>query len=556
MGNYNLKSKVLRCENCYSLLRMTIDPQLPESYIITKCRCKESKITLKDFLFEITKGSSYKVKCFNCDKEDKNICYCNECDHLYCSSCLKDHQKHRQISLSKLDFFCPYHQKEKFCSYCTDCSMNFCEKCMEGKKHHNHSILEFNKLTISKDERNFLKEKFKMVEKKMEFSTKFANSFAKKIKDDEQKKNLINAEKMNSAENKDILVVINFFMHFYDNSKHKNYSIIHNFTENINLNVNKFKIIDNESVEDTYKRLLTYFKKDFIIIRNGNDNDDDNLDDEKDIEVENNKKNEKKRTSSTWDIDENPLKMQQTVVGDRALAPIPNDMNFNRDSFGFGNNIDLQSYRIKNLQREMLANQVNNNADDDDFHPINLRPRSHAFFVHYKKGKQLNKPKALKEIKEETNTPLPKKEEKVEINKPTPKKEEKVENIKPLPKKEEVKIETIKPVPKKEEKIEKNINFVKKEEKVEKNVDFEKKPTKIEKKEEPPKEEKIVKKEEEKKVVQKVINKENKEIKVKTEENKYCKFIRLNRQRNKTNSIINQMMINGFKKSKIYKVNI
>ena len=36
--------------------------------------------------------------------------------------------------------------------------------------------------------------------------------------------------------------------------------------------------------------------------------------------------------------------------------------------------------------------------------------------------------------------------------------------------------------------------------------------------------------------------------------NKYAKFIGLNNYKNKTNLIINKMMINGFRKSKIYEI--
>ena len=62
-----------------------------------------------------------------------------------------------------------------------------------------------------------------------------------------------------------------------------------------------------------------------------------------------------------------------------------------------------------------------------------------------------------------------------------------------------------------------------------------------------------------------IINKEQinnaKKEEIKTENeiktkkvNKYGKFIGINNYKNKTNSIVNKMMINGFRKSKIYNI--
>ena len=80
---------------------------------------------------------------------------------------------------------------------------------------------------------------------------------------------MINLEKLNTNQNKLIIELIKFFEYLYDNSKLKNYNIIHNFKENINLNVNKFKNPDNKTnAENLLNNIRKYLKEDFIIINN------------------------------------------------------------------------------------------------------------------------------------------------------------------------------------------------------------------------------------------------------------------------------------------------
>ena len=150
MGNYNLKSQILRCNNCYSIRKITIQPCMPQSFVSLECRCDTTRITLQNMLKEITKGDSYKIICKICKKEDKNSSYCNDCNHIYCHKCIKDHKRHKNISISKADYYCVFHQKDLYHAYCYECSINYCKKCEQEKRHLNHSCVLFNKLIMSK----------------------------------------------------------------------------------------------------------------------------------------------------------------------------------------------------------------------------------------------------------------------------------------------------------------------------------------------------------------------------------------------------------------------
>ena len=270
MGNYNLKSGVFRCENCFSIYKMIINPNFPECEVLLECKCIKIKKTIKDFLSELNNNKKYKINCFQCKKkEKKDALYCNNCSHIYCNKCIKNHQNHKYITLRNKDFYCVYHQTENFCAFCKDCEINLCQKCLEKKIHLNHDTVVFSKILLNKNERNFLKDKFDLVQEKMTFNTKFVNSIVKKLKNKNDINDLINLEKSNTNQNKLIIELIKFFEYLYDNSKLKNYNIIHNFKENINLNVNKFKNPDNKTnAENLLNNIRKYLKEDFIIINN------------------------------------------------------------------------------------------------------------------------------------------------------------------------------------------------------------------------------------------------------------------------------------------------
>ena len=511
MGNFNLKINVLRCENCYSIRRITIDPNVPHSFINLECKCNTSRKNLQNFLNELRKGIQLKIICNNCKKEDKNSSYCNNCNHIYCSKCIGSHKKHVFIPLSKLDYYCVFHQNDLYCAYCYDCSLNLCKKCIKDKKHANHNCKEFKKLLLSKNDRNYLKEKLGLAQNKLDFNTQFVNAFIKRIKNEENKTQIINAERKNLSQNNDILELINFFMYVYDNSKNKNFSIIHNLIENINLNVNKFKLITNNiTIESAYQQLLSYFNNDFIVVKNDGNWDEKNRD-------------EIKRNKSIWEIDDDcVIESRQTVIGANAFDVIMSYTEFpqpqNSEVFKIPklntnkNNISKKSvneYKIQNYKES---------KDDDEEQVIKNRPRSHAFFV----------PASVcqKKIKENNHLHGEKKELKKEEDKSQEIREEN----------EEIK---------EKENIKENREIT--EEKVEaENIKLNQEEREEKEEKENEKEKENIKAKQEIKIRETYVDKENK-----NKSFKYAKFVGINRYRNKTNSIVNKMMINSFKNSKI-----
>ena len=394
MGNYNLKSGVFRCENCFSVYRIKIIPQLPESEVILQCKCITTQKTVKNFLSELNKGTKNKIKCFQCKKlEDKNASYCNDCNHIYCNKCIKNHQKHKSIILSKKDFYCVFHQKENFCAFCKECEINLCQKCLEGKKHLNHDKIYFSKILMNKTERNFLNDKFNLAQEKIMFNTEFIFSFAKKIKskNDININKLINLEKENTNQNRLIIELIKFFEYLYDNSRFKNYNIIHNFIENVNLNVNKFKFIEDKvKVENAVEKIVKYLNEDFILIKSEENINKTDLGKIGDLD-------------DMWDLgDGNEIMTKKTMFG-------TNNFNINLDEeISINDNEEKldKSEKNKNINK---INKIDNikqenkkinkkNFDDNDIYG---RTRRKAFFIPSKIVEQKLKEKEEIKIKEE-----------------------------------------------------------------------------------------------------------------------------------------------------------
>ena len=392
MGNYNLKSGVFRCENCFSIYKIKIIPCLPESNVILYCKCITAQKTVKNFLLELNKGTKYKIECFQCKKlEDKNALYCNDCNHIYCIKCIKNHQKHKYIILNKKDFYCVFHQKENFCAFCKDCDINLCQKCLEGKKHLNHDKIYFSKIIMNKTERNFLNDKFNLAQEKIIFNTELIHAFVKKIKNKGDINKLINLEKENTNQNKLIIELIKFLEYLYDNSRFKNYNIIHNFIENINLNVNKFKFNEDKvKKENAIEKIIKYLKEDFILIK-----DDENVS-KTDLE-------KKEVLDDMWDIgDGNEIMTKKTMYG---------TINFNID-LDEDNNINDNGEKLDKNEKNKNMNKINDinnikkenkkinkkNLDDNDIYG---RKRRKAFFVPSKIVEQKLKEKEEIKTKEE-----------------------------------------------------------------------------------------------------------------------------------------------------------
>lgn len=351
-NNFNLQSNTLRCENCFSLRRMSLEPKLPQSFIIFECRCGSSRINIQHFLSEFHKGNFYKVQCYKCSKEDKNSIYCNNCNYLLCSSCYQSHiannnnKSHKFISPSKLDFYCIQHQKELLVAYCFDCSMNFCKICEKENIHSNHNFCLYKNLILNKKEKKILKQKLNFVKLKIEYNTKVTTLLSKKLKNENMKKKLSKAESNNSKENQNLLEIVNFMLYVYDNSKYKNYSIIHNVVKNINFNINRFKFTQNTNVDKDAELLLKYFEEDLIL--------------KKGVEIDKIINKNLEKSESKLDFDEDIESTNKTMIAN-------SKQDFEVFEINYNNIIENEEpeNKINNIYDNNTGkNQINNNNNN------------------------------------------------------------------------------------------------------------------------------------------------------------------------------------------------
>ena len=93
MGNFSIKAKILRCETCFMLKKLLIEPSCPDSTIVSECSCGFTRTTIKSFVDEIKKKEIYELKCDLCKKEVKQALYCIKCRRLYCNTCKIIHEE-------------------------------------------------------------------------------------------------------------------------------------------------------------------------------------------------------------------------------------------------------------------------------------------------------------------------------------------------------------------------------------------------------------------------------------------------------------------------------
>ena len=282
MGNFNINSKTIRCEKCYSIRRITIEPKYPFPELQLECRCGGSRINIHHFLSELGKGDIYRIKCHKCFREQKTNMYCNDCKCIYCSNCLKDHNiqyvnyHHKLITPQKFDFYCIEHQNELYSSYCFNCEKNICNVCIKENKHLSHRVASYKSLCLSKNGKERFNEGLKLIELKLEYNTKVCNLILKKTKS-EKTRNKINASLENNLrENKAIIQMLKYLIYIFDNVKNKNYNIIYNFVENLHFNVIRLKFNKNTSLEEDTKSLIDYLNSDLILYGNSENSIFDN----------------------------------------------------------------------------------------------------------------------------------------------------------------------------------------------------------------------------------------------------------------------------------------
>ena len=274
MGNFSIKAKILRCETCFMLKKLLIEPSCPDSTIVSECSCGFTRTTIKSFVDEIKKKEIYELKCDLCKKEVKQALYCIKCRRLCCNTCKIIHEEiqsnqdeHIYIDPYKYDFHCAYHHEKLFIAYCMDCDINVCFNCIKEKRHKKHMVVLYNKLEINEKEVAKIKNNIKLSDVKIIKNVNIGKAFFKQIKDEEKKELLKNVFNNSYKENKNILGLIQYFLMIYEDSKNKNYTIIFNLIENIKFNQQPFTVNKSASFDEKLNDFIEYLKNDFILFK-------------------------------------------------------------------------------------------------------------------------------------------------------------------------------------------------------------------------------------------------------------------------------------------------
>ena len=189
---------------------------------------------------------------------------------------------------------------------------------------------------MNKKEKKILKQKLKFVQLKIEYNTKVTTLLSKKLESEEMKKKLSKAERNNFKENQNLLEVVNFMLYVYENSKNKNYSIIHNVVKNINLNVNRYKFSQNTSADKDAELLLKYFEED-LILKNG-------------VEIEKIINKNLEKSESKLDFDEDIEAVNKTMI---------NNSKHDFEVFEINYNNIIENEEIENEINNLDKNMIN-----------------------------------------------------------------------------------------------------------------------------------------------------------------------------------------------------
>ena len=277
MGSLSIKNKALRCQKCFMLKKITIEPNYPQSEVCCECVCGVNRQPILSFSKELLKEEHYKIKCHFCNKEPKQASYCTGCRRLYCPTCIKSHDTnintktpHDVIDSFKYDFYCSRHREVLLSAYCMTCSLNICQNCINEKLHKSHRFVKYTKLILKDRDEDFLKINLKVNMDKVDANTKRCDKILALLTDEGKKKELKEVCDITVQENKSIINIITYFYKIYSEVKHKNYAIIFNVSENIKFSPQLLPSDENASVEQKYSDFLEFLKREYVIFKRFN----------------------------------------------------------------------------------------------------------------------------------------------------------------------------------------------------------------------------------------------------------------------------------------------
>ena len=136
-NNDNIKkSKEVICPNCKGNARIKF-----ENYKIKLYECENNHIYEDIQLNEFNKLQSIdesQIICDNCKTNNKSETFnkkfyiCNTCNIKLCPMCKSKHDiNHYIIDYYLKNYFCKFHNGQKYTSYCNTCKLNICFSCSE-----------------------------------------------------------------------------------------------------------------------------------------------------------------------------------------------------------------------------------------------------------------------------------------------------------------------------------------------------------------------------------------------------------------------------------------
>ena len=276
--NEESRNKTFRCLNCFSIPFLLLNP----STHTVKLNCNQghnNSMDIKDFLEKGYTNNFYNQICSQCKlkidvlSERKNY-YCQECNEIFCKTCIKNHNLifnnsnsdaqnsvHHYINLDKYDTTCILHN-ETFGYFCKDCNINICQYCYTGK-HKIHKVIDLDDITLKKKEIKKIKDYYNTEKENLMLASSLIKKIIIKIKKEIKKILEYKEAELNFKEN---------LIKIYE-KKVDNFNIIKNL-KSVLFNASPF-IIDNKN---SYLEQLNYFydyinnnleklKKDKIIVK-------------------------------------------------------------------------------------------------------------------------------------------------------------------------------------------------------------------------------------------------------------------------------------------------
>ena len=260
--------KVIICENCYNIPKITI---LNNSKVRLECeKCNQTKIKNRDY-FDKFINDNINTNLFDLDncnyvnheEEKRATIYCFQCEKYICNDCLENihnishRQRHSTIKQKVLNnYYCKELGHEEYIleRYCTKCKKYLCSKCKCN--HKNRDIFNFEN---QENKINEIKEKIKKCEEVIRIEENYLNKYIKTIQDKIEKlKNLFKDYKNRNLNAISIykLLIDNYEQNF---NKIRNYNIYNNININDNFNLNESTVYSNECLNSIYNRLSAFY---------------------------------------------------------------------------------------------------------------------------------------------------------------------------------------------------------------------------------------------------------------------------------------------------------